>query len=200
MLLYINKFFLLIGISFLGPEIIDHCLHCVGIKPSTLVSELIGDSAAAEPSGETDARFDLFSRLQEQFRNGVQLFQQLDESSITPGYIITANTKVQTTEHEGLQKSSGEFVDFIPHLFGQHRDKHMIQFSSFTEAVDEYFCKVEEQRLDRLAQSAEEAANKKIEKTKNDQASMLRSLAQQQVLLEAQAACIEVHSAEVEKV
>jgi hypothetical protein len=189
---------LFLGISFLGPEIIDHCLHFVGIKPSSSVSDLIGDSDGLDPSVNHSKKLELFSRVQDELRNGIQLLQLLDNSSTTPGYIIS--TKIQSAECGDAKESSGEFVDFLPYLFEQHRDKNVIQFNSFAEAVDEYFCKVEEQRLDRLAQSAEEAAYKKIEKTKTDQANMLRSLAQQQILLEAQAAAIEAHSVEVEKV
>jgi hypothetical protein len=59
---------------------------------------------------------------------------------------------------------------------------------------------LEEQKLDRIARTAEEAAYRKIEKTKIDQARMLTALSDAQLKLEEAASTVESHSTEVEKV
>ena len=59
---------------------------------------------------------------------------------------------------------------------------------------------LEEQKLCKAAKAAEEAAHRRIEKTIDDQAKMLRGLADTQNRLEAQASTIEMCSSDVDKV
>ena len=49
-------------------------------------------------------------------------------------------------------------------MFKQHEGQLYLEHPSFNETVDEYYCKVEEQKLERVAVSAEETARKKVHK------------------------------------
>jgi hypothetical protein len=51
------------------------------------------------------------------------------------------------------------FVDFVPRMFKQHEGQEFIKYSSFDETVDEYYCKIEEQKLEKVAVTAEEVRN-----------------------------------------
>lgn len=42
----------------------------------------------------------------------------------------------------GQRQTYVEYLEFVPMLFRQHLGREFIQFPSFDEAVDEYFCKV----------------------------------------------------------
>ena len=59
---------------------------------------------------------------------------------------------------------------------------------------------IEDQRLQRQAKSAEEAAAKKVEKVKSDQQNQIDKLVQQQERMEAAATLVEVYAADIEKV
>eukprot|EP01038_Epipyxis_sp_PR26KG_P009740 gene9740-13106_t len=75
-----------------------------------------------------------------------------------------------------------------------------IQFNSFDEAVDLYFCKIEEQKLTRYATQAEAEAKKKIEKVKNEHNKLLKSLEKQQLRMEKNAMLLELYAENVDKV
>ncbi|CAM9258170.1 unnamed protein product, partial [Ectocarpus fasciculatus] len=200
------------SLSSLGPEIIDHCLHLTGIKPSAKVTEVLSITAPDESASTEEqarlkaAREELAGKLIAEFNNGVKLLELFDGPS-SPGYILMkpASQKKASNQAEAspVAEEAGKFdyIDFIPYLFQQHKESaHIKEFPTFAAAVDEYFCKIEEQKLCRAAVAAEEAAHKRIEKTISDQEKMLRGLADTQQRLEAQAASIETCSTEVEKV
>lgn len=63
-----------------------------------------------------------------------------------------------------------------------------------------YIRQIEEQRLNKAAKAAEEAAHKRIEKTISDQENMLKGLAAAQNRLEAQASSVETCNTDVDKV
>jgi hypothetical protein len=50
--------------------------------------------------------------------------------------------KEQDKADKLVHDSKGEFIDFVPRMFKQHEGQKFILFSSFDEAVDEYYCKV----------------------------------------------------------
>lgn len=210
------------SVSSLGPEIIDHCLHRAGLNPSAKVTDILSiPSSDASISEEehmsiTHNRDSFLVKLLVELREGSKLLDLFDGPS-SPGYILmkpTAQRKLGTAPksnsvEEALEKDCEEeqteerfdYIEFIPFLFEQHKDNPYIRsYPSFTSAVDEYFCKIEEQKLCRAAVAAEEAAYKRIEKTISDQEKMLKGLADTQAKLEAHASTVETCSNEIEKV
>jgi predicted ribosome quality control (RQC) complex YloA/Tae2 family protein len=152
------------GVSQFGSEIIEHCILSSGMEANTKVSELLTLD---------DSKIRL---LMQQLADGAVLMADLDRPW-KPGYII-----YNTMESE--PDGTIEFVEFLPKLFKQHEDKKFMEITSFDEAVDKYFCKLEEQKLDRLARSAEEAAKKKVDKVIHDFDRNLMGLVVEQETLE----------------
>lgn len=126
------------GVASFGPEIIDHCLLEAQISPSAKVSDVLGGGAGEMVVG-----------LLEGLRVGSSLLTLLDAPG-QPGYILyrtRTTAKIQDAvnavgDEEKKTETQEEYYDFVPRLFKQHAGTLYKEFSSFDEAVDDYFCKV----------------------------------------------------------
>lgn len=142
------------GVSALGPEIIDHCLHAAGLNPTAKVCDIF-DTVTAEESARSEI-LEKAERLLKELNGGVKLLE-LFEGPSSPGFIITKQQQVpvrktsvvtiaptqEDANDPDSPKTTEEYIDFIPYLFEQHKANSCIKsFPSFTAAVDEYFCKV----------------------------------------------------------
>jgi len=181
------------GVASCGLEILDHCLVRAGLRPSTRVEALL------------DISQETLSLMQEELSQAGTIVDALNSQGM-PGYIIIDH-KASVAQQGGGEPNTEavpapepEFLEFLPMLFAQHEGKPHLTFGSFDEAVDEYFCKVEGQRLQREAQAAEVAAQRKIEKVQRDQEKMLRGLTAQQERMQLGASLLEAHAEEVDKV
>ena len=144
------------GVSSYGPEILDHCLLTAGVKAATKVSDFISDSQAviiaAAILKEIRSAESLLQSLDVPGQCGYVLYNKslgpapavsLLPSSISPSDSLVPSASVQPeaaplpTEIEILQ-----FMDFVPRMFLQHEGQSFLEYSSFDEAVDEYYCKV----------------------------------------------------------
>lgn len=160
-----------------GPDIIEHCLTRCGFASSIKVSKLISTSG------------DEVRRLLTELNEAEAMLISFDQPH--KGFIICRETSESSLE---------EFVEFVPRLFAQHEQKKHLTFESFEEAVDHYFGRIEEQKLQKQATAAEEAARRKIEKVTVEQQSLLNNLSKAQAELEEQASLVELHADEVDKV
>ena len=125
------------GIALFGPEILDHCLLTAGIAPALKVYDFL--ASLEETAGNMSEEIELLQHeLQE---NAPKLLALLDAPG-QPGYILLRNTSTTTTTTTTDGEVSGDYYDFVPRMYKQHQDAKFIEFSSFDEAVDEYFCKV----------------------------------------------------------
>lgn len=136
------------GVASFGSEILEHCILASGLdantKVETILSPEFSDSA--------------LENLLHEIGNGAALMTDLDRP-LKPGYIVY---KPFSQSDERLEEKDMEFLEFLPKLFKQHESKLSFEVSSFHEAVDRYFCKFEEQKLEKIAKAAEEAAQKKV--------------------------------------
>jgi predicted ribosome quality control (RQC) complex YloA/Tae2 family protein len=163
------------GYSHLGPEIIEHCILVAGLKQNTKLSQIL----QLEISQITS----LLSSLNE----GITVLDSLD-SLTAKGFII-------------LEKNgSGNYVEYTPILLNQHQLLPNHEFGSFSEAVDEYYYKIEDQKMNKEIQSKEDAAKKKISKVQEDQERIVASLSEQKKRFEGGGMLLEIHSEEVDKV
>lgn len=202
------------GVAACGPEVLDHCLLQAGLKPSSRVENI------AEMLEEH------VQRMLTELSDAHRLTEQLNTPGL-PGYIVYKNTIPATVgsakvapimdgdlagaggdsnakkggiEADSTSIESLEFIEFLPMLFAQHAGRQVLTYSSFDEAVDEYFSKIESQRLAREAQATELAAQKKIEKIKRDHEKMQKALVSQQERMQRGAALLEAYAEEVDKV
>uniref|UniRef100_A0A673ZEG1 Ribosome quality control complex subunit NEMF n=1 Tax=Salmo trutta TaxID=8032 RepID=A0A673ZEG1_SALTR len=72
------------------------------------------------------------------------------------------------------------YEEFHPFLFAQHANSHYVEFDTFDKAVDEYYSKMESQRIDVKALQQEKQALKKLDNVKRDHVQRLEALHQLQ--------------------
>ena len=164
------------GISHLGPEIIEDCLLRCHLKQNAkvdIIKQLTNDQ---------------LQELLQSFHQGVVLLDQL-QNIPSKGYILLEK-----------KNESGNYVEYSPFLLLQHQEIPSQEFDTFSAAVDEYYYKIEDQRMIRELQSKEEAARKKIAKVQEDQENTLRQITAQRQQLEAGAMLLEIHASEVDQV
>uniref|UniRef100_A0A3B4BG98 Ribosome quality control complex subunit NEMF n=1 Tax=Periophthalmus magnuspinnatus TaxID=409849 RepID=A0A3B4BG98_9GOBI len=77
-------------------------------------------------------------------------------------------------------ESGHQYDEFHPFLFSQQRQSPHLEFESFDKAVDEFFSKMESQRIDMKALQQEKQALKKLENVKKDHEQRLEALHQAQ--------------------
>jgi predicted ribosome quality control (RQC) complex YloA/Tae2 family protein len=182
------------GVIHYGAEIIDHCILSASLLPSNKVTEVAVTS-------NQSAINDLLHQLR---TTAPELLRRLSSVG-SQGYIIykakdSSTISSTDTESDGRNHHHNkEYLEFLPYLFKQHADKQSIEFSSFDEAVDEYFCRFEDQKLEKQASQAEEQAKKKIEKVKLEQEKFIESLESKQKLMEDHAVLIESFAEDVDQ-
>jgi hypothetical protein len=148
------------GVSRFGSEIIEHCILSSGIESST----------KAEDVYLSDKLDGFIEVLMKELANGVTLMTDLDRP-LKPGYIVyreiaptaprvlSSSSTTKTTPPTDNTVSSVvadtvvEYLEFLPKLFKQHEMKLTIEVPSFHEAVDRYFCKIEDQKLEKSARA-----------------------------------------------
>ena len=185
------------GISSCGPEVLDHCLLLANIKPNMRVEAVNSLSEAS------------ISLMMVELMQAERVTAELNTPGL-PGYIIYKDASNTTTNIEvksdtskpetTATPASAEYIEFLPMLFTQHIGCKYLIFSSFDQAVDEYYCKIEEQKLQKDAMSVEITAKKKIEKIQRDHEKAKNSLILQQERMEKSALLLETHAELADKV
>ena len=152
------------GISWVGPDIIDHCVLAAA-KKVQLQAQTQGQGKAVKPAMpnmklELLMELDDFvlDALMEELDKCGDMYNQL-ETPDQPGYIVLmADSVLPATTTSGadattptttaaVQEGEGEvqgptYKEYVPLLLQQHADKHYLTFPSFDAAIDEYYCKV----------------------------------------------------------
>lgn len=124
------------------PSFLEHAIRAARFDPDISLRELHGHGAGP-----------VYQNLQELEET---LSKNMSTGSVN-GYIILSNT-------EKDDKSKEVYADFTPFLFKQYENKPYKQFSTFDEAVDEYFSRIETQRADTAQAKREALAFKKVDK------------------------------------
>eukprot|EP00606_Chrysophyceae_sp_TOSAG23-5_P000762 GSChrysophyteH2.ASY1.ANO1.1338.1 assembled CDS len=157
------------GVCSLGPDLIDHCIACCG-EPWAKNTAVHSVNSLRSFSDDS-----VISSFITRLADGVARFQELKDND------------------------TQRYLDFTPVLLAQHENKSTIRFNTFAETVDEYFCKIEEQRLVRAAALMEEQAHKKIEKVKAGRAEQIAGIEDDESKLAAQASLVETYAEDIDK-
>lgn len=170
----------------LGLEMIEHVLLKAGISTKMKLNQFNFDES--------------LEKLVDEMNKAIE-FASSEE--VSKGYIILAKDKVQ--EKENIFKKSDnpelEFYDrFIPYLFTQYETTNFKEFDSFNEAVDQYYSKLELQRLEKQRIEREINATKKLENVKRDQEKRIKDLEAQEQEYELKAKLIEQNVALVDSI
>jgi NFACT N-terminal and middle domains len=140
------------GVSSYGPEILDHCLLKAGVKAGVKVADFllypeVLDLAKAMLV-EIKAAESLLQSLDIPGQHGYILYtKSLSTSSPSPlssdiAVCEPSDTPTEMTSKIELPKEVVQFVDFVPRMFLQHEGQSFLEYPSFDETVDEYYCKV----------------------------------------------------------
>jgi len=83
---------------------------------------------------------------------------------------------------DGKEEEFCTFVEFHPFLYKQHVEAKIIEFESFNTACDQFFSKIESQKIELKTVQQEKAAVKKLENVKKDHENRIKSLQELQSL------------------
>ncbi|GAB1599852.1 Hypothetical predicted protein [Argonauta hians] len=150
-----------------GPAIIDHCLLCAGFADNVKINKGF--------NLELD-----FDKLKVALEKAAELFQNLSTQNVK-GYIIQKrDTRPSTNEAE--TKELLTYDEFHPYLFCQYKDRPYVEMDTFDKAVDEFFSKLETQKIDMKILQQEKIAVKKLENVKKDHEKRMQDLQKLQEL------------------
>ncbi|CAH1163719.1 unnamed protein product [Phaedon cochleariae] len=144
-----------------GPPLIEHVLRIHGFSGSTKIGKDF------DIANNIDALMSAINEAEHLFQKSL--------SGHNEGYIIQKREERVATE----ANSSSEFLsnqEFHPILFEQHKSLPHKDFTSFNEAVDEFFSSLESQKLELRAMQQEKDAMKKLANVRKDHDQRLQAL------------------------
>uniref|UniRef100_A0A8C9LG59 Ribosome quality control complex subunit NEMF n=1 Tax=Pavo cristatus TaxID=9049 RepID=A0A8C9LG59_PAVCR len=107
-------------------------------------------------------------------------YMALTEDFSGKGYIIQKKEKKPSLEPDKAAEDIYTYEEFHPFLFSQHSKCPYLEFDSFNKAADEFFSKLEGQKIDLKALQQEKQALKKLENVRRDHEQRLEALQQAQ--------------------
>ncbi|KAK3587746.1 hypothetical protein CHS0354_042701 [Potamilus streckersoni] len=148
-----------------GPALIENCL--IGARFANNVKIGKGFNLAND-----------ISRLMSALNEAEELFVKL-QSQPSKGYIIQKAEKKPIAK-QGEEEQLLIYDEFHPMMFRQNEKQRYVEFDTFNKAVDEFFSKMESQKLDTKALQQEKAALKKLENIKKDHEKRVQELQKEQ--------------------
>uniref|UniRef100_A0A8C7QV04 Ribosome quality control complex subunit NEMF n=1 Tax=Oncorhynchus mykiss TaxID=8022 RepID=A0A8C7QV04_ONCMY len=160
-----------------GATLIEHCLMEVGLPGFIKVDnapKILDALQMAEVYMEKTASFD------------------------GKGYIIQKCEKKPSLAPEKPEELL-TYEEFHPFLFAQHANSHYVEFDTFDKAVDEFYSKMESQKIDVKALQQEKQALKKLDNVKRDHVQRLEALHQLQEVDRLRGELVEINLPIVER-
>ncbi|XP_077415505.1 ribosome quality control complex subunit NEMF [Vanacampus margaritifer] len=168
-----------------GATLLEHCFIEAGLSGSVKVDSQVDASQVAPKILEALQMAEMYMEKTENFSGKGFIIQKSEKkASLTPG------------------KASEELLtydEFHPFLFAQHLKSPYLEFESFNKAVDEFFSKMESQKIDMKALQQEKQALKKLENVKRDHEQRLEALHQVQEVDRVKGELVEMNLAVVER-
>jgi predicted ribosome quality control (RQC) complex YloA/Tae2 family protein len=149
----------------------------------------------------------LLAKLMKALEFANEVFQSLDASDQTKGYIIakakepnsdfTPDGTVSSPPREKLLYD--DFHPFWPSQFEGKHDTYILELDGFNKTVDEFYSSIESQKLESKLTEREEAAKRKLENARQDHEKRVGALQQVQELHIRKAQAIEANTHRVEE-
>ncbi|MCJ8737099.1 hypothetical protein PDJAM_G00019970 [Pangasius djambal] len=149
-----------------GGTLIEHCLIEVGF-PGLLKMDCQFNMTEAGPK--------LMEALQM-----AESYMEKAANFNGKGYIIQKTEKKPSMTPDKPHEELLTYEEFHPFLFTQHSKSPYVEFESFDKAIDEFFSKMESQKIDMKALQQEKQALKKLENVRKDHEQRLEALHQAQ--------------------
>ncbi|XP_068194100.1 ribosome quality control complex subunit NEMF [Antennarius striatus] len=168
-----------------GATLIEHSLIEAGLSGSIKVDNQV-DVAKVAPK--------ILEALQL-----AETYMEKTENFTGKGYIIQkSETKPSVTPGKPSEQLL-TYEEFHPFLFAQHTKSPYLEFDTFDKAVDEFFSKMESQKIDMKALQQEKQALKKLENVKRDHEHRLEALHQAQEVDRLKGELVEMNLPVVER-
>ncbi|XP_031990907.1 ribosome quality control complex subunit NEMF isoform X2 [Hylobates moloch] len=149
-----------------GPALIEHCLIENGFSD---IEKVLVSLQKAEDYMKTTSNFS------------------------GKGYIIQKREIKPSLEADKPVEDILTYEEFHPFLFSQHSQCPYIEFESFDKAVDEFYSKIEGQKIDLKALQQEKQALKKLDNVRKDHENRLEALQQAQEIDKLKGELIEMN-------
>lgn len=133
----------------LEPTLLEHSLITAGFEAEATLDEICqGDHAGLH------SVFDALTSIETQLAGDMAHGEM-------KGYVISAATDSTTDKVQ-------QYSEFAPFLFAQYRNRQWKEFPSFDEAADEFFARLESERVEVSHAKREAATFKKVDKLENE--------------------------------
>uniref|UniRef100_A0A8B9P1U6 Ribosome quality control complex subunit NEMF n=1 Tax=Apteryx owenii TaxID=8824 RepID=A0A8B9P1U6_APTOW len=149
-----------------GATLIEHCLIEAGFSGYVKIDEHMEKKENIEK---------VLSALEK-----AEEYMTLTDSFSGKGYIIQKREKKPSLEPDKPAEDIYTYEEFHPFLFSQHSKCPYLEFDSFNKAADEFYSKLEGQKIDLKALQQEKQALKKLENVRKDHEHRLEALQQAQ--------------------
>lgn len=149
-----------------GGPLIEHCLAALGLP------------GLCKLDGQSDV-----TQVSPRILEALQMAEDYMEKTANfsgKGFIIQRSEKKPSLSPDEAEEELLTYEEFHPFLFCQHEKSCHVEFESFNKAVDEFFSKMESQKLDVKALQQEKHALKKLENVRRDHEQRLEALHQAQ--------------------
>ncbi|KAM4014326.1 ribosome quality control complex subunit NEMF [Anomaloglossus baeobatrachus] len=161
-----------------GTALIEHCLLESGLSSNIKVEQLTADTDLEKVHSAL--------RKAEEYMENTSHFTG-------KGYIIQKREKKPSLEPHNPTEDILTYEEFHPFLFTQHGNCPYVEFDNFDKAVDEFYSKLEGQKIDLKALQQEKQALKKLDNVRKDHEQRLESLHIAQEIDKAKGELIEMN-------
>ncbi|XP_065863876.1 uncharacterized protein [Euphorbia lathyris] len=148
-----------------GPALSEHMILDAGLVPSTKVSK---------SNRLDDAAMQVLVHAVTKFEDWIQ--DVISGETVPEGYILMQK-KIMNKDNTPKSGISNQMYDeFCPILLNQFRTRDYVKFDTFDAALDEFYSKIESQRVELQQKSKEDSAVQKLSKIKLDQENRVLTL------------------------
>ncbi|XP_021118232.1 nuclear export mediator factor NEMF isoform X2 [Heterocephalus glaber] len=161
-----------------GPALLEHCLIENGFSGNVKVDEKL-------ESKDIEKVLDCMQKAED--------YMKTTSNFHGKGYIIQKREIKPSLEIDKPVEDILTYEEFHPFLFSQHSQCPYIEFESFDKAVDEFYSKIEGQKIDLKALQQEKQALKKLDNVRKDHENRLEALQQAQEIDKLKGELIEMN-------
>ncbi|XP_046507447.1 ribosome quality control complex subunit NEMF [Equus quagga] len=161
-----------------GPALIEHCLIENGFSGNVKVDEKF-------ESKDIEKVLVCLQKAED--------YMKTTSNFSGKGYIIQKREMKPSLEVDKPTQDILTYEEFHPFLFSQHSQCPYIEFESFDKAVDEFYSKIEGQKIDLKALQQEKQALKKLDNVRKDHEDRLEALQQAQEIDKLKGELIEMN-------
>ncbi|KAL6847377.1 hypothetical protein ACP4OV_023230 [Aristida adscensionis] len=153
-----------------GPALAEHIILDAGLVPSTKVGK---DPESSIDDSTIQALTESITKFED------WLVDIISGQKIPEGYILMQNKMAAKKNPTPLEESSTDqkiYDEYCPILLHQFKSREHDEFETFDAALDEFYSKIESQRVNQQQKAKEESAAHRLNKIKLDQENRVHTL------------------------